>query len=374
MARKLWILFALLVGAATYGAALATPLAGVGVESIKGAAFWSTFLEQDPPGLGRATAYATPVHGYYYVVASPSCGLGWGSLYRASAEEVEGAWPGALAALAKDRPTDSDMLFMARLQDRWRGAILDQCREGMPAREVTRLALMARAKVVKELDPQTLPSYTDPESLLARVKDQERLSPWMLDRIEGRRGRLVREGLLWCLLCLWLLGVEPPSRVRPLAAAVRAGLWPLVVIGVGSVLISGLWRGGFHTVFPMTPGETLGRFFYPKAIVVLVACGGCAVVAALVSAGWRRPRPQRLFWAATEAAVLATPIAFTLYAFAWLLELEEAAQELGIKPLVSWTLSLGGTLWLAAGLGVFALRGRAPERPEENEGTWGLIS
>lgn len=364
MARKLWILFVLLLGTTSYGLALVSPLASC-VEPTSGRDFWQTFFRQDSSGGGASKAFAEPVGGHFYVIGYPGCSRGSGWLYRASAAEVEAALPAALASLSPAGRPPRWGRAVERIDQVWRSRLLAKCEPELAAHQVTELTLELRAKATREFDFSQVDESGLKSYWLEEIKSQRRPPAWLVDGLESRGWRLLAEAVVWCVLLLLLLGFRPPTQVSPKRAAIRGGLWPLAVMCLGSLLVPSLWQGQFPRYY-LTPGQAMARFVIPHPLYLLVLSLACASLAAYLTHRWRRERPAGLGAAIRDALSLSVPYALLLYGLSALLGLQEGVRALGISPLVSWEVSLGGTLWLATGLAVFAARAHTAPSAEEH--------
>lgn len=361
MLRTIWILGALALGLLAYAVFLPTE---ADFQPGSAADFWRAFYRQDPR-LGRAVP--TPRQGEYLVVRTPACCRS-GRILSVPAAEVEGEVSAALRSFEQN-PPDARFGNVAK----WGPLLLSELEGKQPtAREVTDAVLRLRVRVATEETYEAIPAdefwpgiegWRLQVNHLSWILSSQQLSEDLESRLEWRSWAIAGESLVWCLLSLLLLGSQLPGRVRPVWVGVRAGLWPLAVVGVWRLLRRENYsRGQFRDFYLTSIDRTHG---WGDALLPALGLGlVLGLIAALFAWRWRAPRPRRLPLAILDATFLAIPL-FAAAALAFQFSsVRRLVKSLTEGLLVPWELAFGGTLWLGATLVTFALRTRVPSPSE----------
>lgn len=349
---------------ATYGLAPAPPGAGEAVP-IKGQEFWDSFL-----GTRAGFAVGEPVRGAYYVVDPPSC-CSWGGLRRASASEVERTLPAALEAHSARSFADHRRVFRLEFQ----AEVRDRLAAEFAGQRPDASSLIAAYHRHSEEAVRALPSggeeweaeRTRWKGIVIRRRELSGELAW--DLWAGPLWVLL-DLALWSWLALWLFGSKLPGAVSPGRVALRVGTWPLgVAVCLGLCSLLGPRIGAWGQPFPLSAGQAYGSLLRTEVVIACVVLGfACAGVASLSAWAWRSFLPKTGFGRFVEATLLAIPALVPLYLIALWIGAEEFISDHDLAPVLSWDMSLAGTIWFGLTLCAWALRSYLdPMRPPPAE-------
>lgn len=351
--RALWIAGVVALALLSYGLGLV----GVSPSRATGREYWHAAFGKS--GVG----YPHPFGPHYLLLTERG-----GRIQASScpADEVEAALPGFLRALQPEP---------------WFAEVLDVVdpESPPPVQELHELLRRGRLNALSRDGPAFLGQTTE-ERVLSAHRLEERLftlSHHLRWKAESQLLHLGIELGVWTALLLLLCGTHPPGEGPPQRAALRAGLFVLLLyatlwcwlatdreIYVGEA--SG-WCVPF-TAFDLhgLPLASIDSLSWGWARLLGLVLGASATAAAL-SWAWNRPRPRSLLGCVAEASLLGLPLALGLW---WLSDplLLMLQRDLPPPSLVPFWLALPLSLQFATSAGALALRLQlSPPRQEPDE-------